>query len=796
VLALLLVYNAGTAQEIIVKDSLSGLPLEGVVITGSDSHQIKITGKDGSAQIKPLLDDFHIRLDATGYRSVVLRGDALGDPAEVRMIPLNYTLDEVVVSATRWRQTKSRIPNSIAVLDAEQIALQNPQTAADLLAISGKVFIQKSQQGGGSPMIRGFATNRLIYTVDGVRMNNAIFRGGNIQNVINIDPFTVERTEVLFGPESVIYGSDAIGGVMSFHTKTPAFSKDSVLQAEGQVQTRFASANNEKTIHGECGISGNKWALFSALSYWDYDHLRQGSHGPDDYIKDDFVRFEDSTDVILEQEDRLLQIPSAYKQFNMLHKLRVRPDQYLDMTLGLHHSRTSSYGRYDRHNRERNGLPRYGQWDYGPQRWTMNTLALQYNKPAALFDLMGLRLAYQIFEESRITRNFGSIERLTREEKVNAYSANLDLIKAHNRRFKSFYGLEGVLNDVQSRGLQEDILSGESDNASARYPASRWASAAVYYNAELDASDKLTLSGGFRYNHFWLDADFRANQPFYPLPVEEASISDGAVTGSLGLAFRPSSQWILKANFGTAFRSPNVDDIGKTFDSEPGSVVVPNPSLDAEYAYNMDFAAARTFAERLKINLAAYYTRLENVMVRRDFILNGMDSIEYDGVPSRVQAIQNLARAEVYGIQVGIEWRIGRDWRLVSDINFQEGEEENDDGTVSPSRHAAPVFGVTRLSYSGKSFKLQAYLNYQGGRTHEELAIEERSKTEIYALDERGLSYAPAWYTANIKGSWQVSDRLSISGGIENITDRRYRPYSSGISGAGRNFIVSISGRL
>lgn len=110
-----------------------------------------------------------------------------------------FILDDVVISATRWRQTTDNVPSKIISISPEEINLQNPQTAADLLNISGKVFIQKSQQGGGSPMIRGFATNRLLYTVDGVRMNTAIFRGGNLQNVINLDPLATERAEVFSG---------------------------------------------------------------------------------------------------------------------------------------------------------------------------------------------------------------------------------------------------------------------------------------------------------------------------------------------------------------------------------------------------------------------------------------------------------------------------------------------------------------------------------------------------------------------------------------------------------------------
>jgi hemoglobin/transferrin/lactoferrin receptor protein len=154
-------------------------------------------------------------------------------------------LEEVVVAGSRWSQALNHVPSQIDVVSKKLIAQFQPQTAADLLGMSGKVFIQKSQQGGGSPMIRGFATNRLIYTVDGVRMNTAIFRSGNIQNVINLDPFATDRVEVVFGPASVMYGSDAVGGVMAFSTLQPRFGG----QVTGNTDVRFSSANREKTAH-------------------------------------------------------------------------------------------------------------------------------------------------------------------------------------------------------------------------------------------------------------------------------------------------------------------------------------------------------------------------------------------------------------------------------------------------------------------------------------------------------------------------------------------------------------------
>jgi hemoglobin/transferrin/lactoferrin receptor protein len=781
------------SQTITIKDQETKEPIEFVTLFEEYSNVSAVTDIEGQADVSGFKDAKKILIRSLGYQQRNLNYEEIeAQNFLIFLEPSNFSLEEVVVSATRWRQSTSEIPSQIISISSKEVALQNPQTAADLLGLSGKVFVQKSQQGGGSPMIRGFATNRLIYTVDGVRMNNAIFRGGNIQNVISIDPYAVENTEVLFGPGSVIYGSDAIGGVMSFQTLTPQLSTTAKPIVSGKAAARYSSANNEKTGHFDVNVGGKKWAFVTSFSTWDYDHLRQGSNGPDDYIKDIYVQRQDSLDVVITQDDPLLQIPSAYSQLNLMQKVRFQPNENWDFQYGFHFSETSPYGRYDRHNRQRNGTARYAEWYYGPQKWMMNHLDIHHKSGGGVYDQFTLRLAHQSFEESRISRNLNASNRENRREQVEALSANLDFTKSLGSRHTLFYGLEYVQNDVTSDGTEESIITGLVSDGPDRYPQAKWRSMAAYLNHEFRLSDQFSLQGGLRYNHFLLDADFSQNADFYPFPFTMAEIDRGALTGSLGGVYRPSESWVMKVNFGTAFRSPNVDDIGKIFDSEPGAVVVPNPDLKAEYAYNMDLGVAKVFNDAVKVDLTGYYTTLQNAMVRRDFQLNGKDSIVFDGELSQVQAIQNVAVANVFGLQAGIEIKLPDGFRLSSDLNVQQGEEESDDGTVGPSRHAAPWFGRTRLNYRADRLDLQFYAVYQGERAHEDLAIDERGKTEIYALDENGNTYSPAWYTLNIKASYSINESFQVGAGLENLTDQRYRPYSSGISGPGRNFVMSV----
>lgn len=794
-LCLLVLYTGlSMAQTITIYDIHNNQPIEGAVLFSERPQALSVTNAQGQADVSLLVDAEYIEVAYKGYiTQFITYGQLQSDGYVIRMYPTIFNLDEVVVSASRWRQSSSNVPSKVVFITPQEVALQNPQTAADLLGISGKVFIQKSQQGGGSPMIRGFAANRLIYTIDGVRMNTAIFRGGNLQNVINLDPFATEKTEVLFGPGSVIYGSDAIGGVMSFLTLTPQFSFTQKPLITGKAVGRYASANREKTIHLDFDIGSKKWASVTSFSAWDYDHMRQGGNGPDDYIKNVYPLRQADMDVVVIQDDPLLQIPSAYSQMNIMQKVRFKPNARWNIQYGFHYSQTSSYGRYDRHNRFRNGTIRYAEWDYGPQKWMMNHLKITEHKENAIYDKLSLIIAQQSFEESRIDRTFQRNLRNTQTERVEAYSMNLDLTKSTSSSNTIYYGTEYVRNNVDSRGMVSDITTTLSQVGPSRYPVSVWNSIAAYVNDEWKRSEKHTVQAGLRYNLYRLEANFNNNLDFYTFPFANANINQGALTGSLGSIYKPTKSWAIKVNFGTAFRSPNVDDVGKIFDSEPGAVVVPNPKLNAEYAYNLDLAVAKVFRNWVKLDISGYYTVLQNAMVRRDFQFDGRDSIVYDGVLSKVQAIQNAAMTNIYGLQLGVEIKLLEGFRLLSDLNYQKGNEELDDGSTSSPRHAAPLFGVSRLRYRQQALTIELYAMYQGEIGSEDLAKEEQSKDEIYAKDQNGKNYAPSWYTLNLKAEYQLNDALSVNIGLENIGDRRYRPYSSGLSAAGRNFIISVS---
>lgn len=782
------------SQTISIKDSETGKPIDMVtIISESPKKAMAITNAAGQADIEEFKGSEKIEIRKLGYKTLKITFSEIENMTFEVFISSSIThFDEVVVSATRSVQTAKNVPSKIAIISAKEVALSNPQTTADLLGSSGEVFIQKSQQGGGSPMIRGFSTNRLLYTVDGVRMNSAIFRAGNIQNVISLDPFAIENTEVFFGPGSIIYGSDAIGGVMSFQTLSPQLSLSGKPLIKGNATSRTSSANNELTNHIDVSIGAKKWAYVSSITHSKFGDLRMGSKGPDEYLKNYYVQRMDSVDRVVQNPDPLVQSPSAYSQLNIMQKVRFSPNRTWDFQYGYHYSETSTYSRYDRLiETQANGLPVSAVWNYGPQIWIMNNLSLTHHGNNKAYDFVTVRLAQQHFEESRIDRRLNHHRLRTNLEEVEAYSANIDFSKSvNNHRF--YYGAEYVLNDVTSIGSAVDIRVGSEILVPDRYPASQWSTYAAYLNYQFIFSEKFLVQAGARYTGFSIESDFTRHLSFFPFDFTKSSLTNSSTTGSIGLVYSPDATWKISANGSTGFRAPNVDDIGKIFDFANGEVVVPNTSLNAEYAYNADLNVSKVFGEFLKLDVTGFYTYLDNAMVRRAFQVNGQDSILYDGNMSKVYAIQNAAFATVYGLNVGAEFKLPHGFSISSRYNYQLGEEEMDNGTVSRSRHAAPAFGITRLSYQRDKLFMQFYATYCAEVSYANLNEEERQKPVIYAKDVNGNPYSPSWYTLNFKMMYQLQQNLSLSAGLENMTDQRYRPYSSGLVAPGRNFILSL----
>ena len=335
------------AQTVKVIDAQSKVGIEGATLIWKD--QLLFSDERGEIILPQSAIQDSIAITHFAYKSLKTTFPQIVEDGYLISLAINpLSLNEVVISVNKWEQRKEDIPNQILSISKRDIDFLDPQTAADILSASGKVFVQKSQHGGGSPMIRGFSANRILLMVDGVRMNTAIFRGGNLQNAILLDAHAIKQSEVILGPGTVIYGSDALGGVMDFHTLSPKITHGDKAIWEGNAALRYASDNTEKTGHLDISFAKGKWAWLSSISFSDYDDLRMGSRGNTSYQRLSYVNRIDGQDSVITNDDPNLQRFSGFSQVNLLQKVRFQPQANLILQYNFHYSRSSDIPRYDR----------------------------------------------------------------------------------------------------------------------------------------------------------------------------------------------------------------------------------------------------------------------------------------------------------------------------------------------------------------------------------------------------------------------------------------------------------------
>ena len=783
----LIVLACFSQSKVRVVNAKNGEAIEGVLLV-SDNYSTQ-TDENGNANLDKFIPKENILFKHSSYLILNTTRQKIEKQGGVILLIENpIKLDEIVVSVNRWEESKSEIPHLIETIGPEAALHYSPQTTADLLGSKVGIFIQKSQMGGGSPMIRGFSANRVLIVVDGIRMNNAIYRSGNLHNVISVDANSLESTEVIFGPGSVIYGSDALGGVMSFNTLSPKLSTNQSSESFGKVYTRYSSGNFEKTIHGSYNFGGNKWAAVIASTYTDFDDLRMGSSGPDEYLRPEYVSDKKYTgsDQIIQNDNNKIQKYTGYNQFNMMGKLRYRPNDKWDVILSGHHSETGDIPRYDRLIQYSGDQLTYADWYYGPQKWSLVSGQMQYSQQHLMFDKMNVLLGYQSYTESRHDRKVNKDALRHREEDLDIFSFNIDFGKEFDNKAELYYGAEAYLNHVGSSGISEDLLTGVTKEIAPRYPdGSKYRSIAAYYSFKYNISSKLIFQVGSRFTYTHLEGVF--DPAYYNFPFDGFDMNNAAFNGNLGLVWHPTDDWQINIHGSTGFRSPNIDDAAKVFDSEPGNVVVPNPDLKPEYAQNFELNILRNIQNVAKIEVTGFYTKLNDAMVRRDFSLNGQDSIMYDGQLSKVEALVNAESAKIYGMTVNLELLISQNWRTRHDISVTRGE----DSDGYPIRHVPPTFGSSHLIYENQRWFADLYINYNGKLNFDELAPDEQDKADLYIPDENGNPYSPSWWTLSLKSNYKLNQNITLSAGVENLLDKRYRSYSSGVVSPGINAILA-----
>lgn len=784
------------AQQITLRDNSTREPVPNAIIKDA-KNQVTSSNK-GLADVTSISKEDSVTILATGYytKKMILTAET----REILLYPRIIELGEVVFSANRMEEKKADIPYNIEVVNQKQIEWGNQQTAADVLQNTGSVLVQKSQGGGGSPILRGFEANKVLIVLDGIRMNNAIYRGGHLQDVITLDAQMLERTEVLFGPASTIYGSDALGGVMHFYTKNAQFATDDKMNLKVNAMARYATANTEKTGHVDFNLGFKKISFLTNVTFSDYDDLRAGHirlAGFDTLWKRAYyvTRINDK-DSMVKNANPDVQVGSGYSQIDMMQRINIKQGEQIVHGLNLQMSQSSEINRYDRLSEYAGTQLKRAENGYGPQKRMLAAYTFSHHGVTAISDNIKIIASYQKIDQDRFSRNFNSNDRTVNKEDVSVYALNADLFRRIKDKDELRYGIEFTYNDIQSMAEKTDIATNSVTPAQTRYPdgGSSLFSYAGYLSNSYEVDESTIIVSGLRFSAVSLEANWVDTVYNYRLPFNSASQSNSALTGNLGVVFRSDNNWKASIFGSTGFRAPNVDDISKVNDPPGNYVVVPNPDIKSEYAYNLEFNLAKT-GDRVGFEASAYYTLLENAIALKPFVFNGNDSALFNGVMMPVQASQNFDRAYIYGFSGGIKLDINRNLSLRSVINYTYGRYiDTETETVGPLDHIPPLFGQSNLVYRASKFEGEFFVRYNGAK-HTADYRTGTEDNELYSADPVN-GYMPAWFTLNLRLGYNLTNNFRMTLACENMTDNHYRVFASGISAPGRNFILSLRYKL
>jgi len=827
-----------------VVDGESREPLTGVTIHNDDYSQAAITDDNGYVFFKDIDFRDSLTFDYIGYETKKITvKQILNANRYIKMIPSAISLDEVVVIGKIGRTDDpiEEIPYDVKELTAAEMKVKNPATTADALEKLGGAYMQRSQLGGGSPVIRGFEANRVLLVVDGVRMNNAIYRSGHLQNAITIDNSILDQIEVIYGPGSIMYGSDALGGVVHFRTRDPQLNRTDEnhllnLNAFG----RFSSATYEKTGHLDFNYGYKKWAFLTSATVSVFESLETGSNRSPEYedfgYRDFYVQIA-GVDQVRNNPNPAILEESGYNQVDVLEKIRFQPNDSMYFIGNFQYSTTTDIPRFDKllDTLTRADDFKYAEWFYGPQKRLLGSLKARFLKPTPFYNKATLIASYQDISEDRNTRKFANITRQKQDEniKITSYTGDFTKFFDKNEQHMLTYGADLTYNTVNSvvtqikvnegtvsinEGLTRYPSGGSTMNTFGSYLGYRWRS----------ANERFTLQGGARYSSVKINFKYRADDDIqWPEEFYDGLFyENNNLTWGYGGGYRTEDNWHIKFNMAKAFRSPNVDDFAR-IRAKKGKVTVPNVNLKPETSINKEVTIAKSIGKLsrenntgslLRLSATGYITDLSDAIIQVDGPLpSGENTLVLDDERKETQIKVNAEEAKIRGVNFNFNYNLRDRFILDGGIHITEGSSsfsnEIVQDTIIPFSHIPPTYGNLGLTFKTKRLHLEGQVRFNGTKAIEDYAVSDVEANGV--IDREGtsdnLEYTPfirnedggieyigskAWSTFNFYSSFKLTDKISLNFAVENIFDKFYLPFSSSFAAPGRNIIISLRGEI
>ena len=813
-LFLLLIGFDGISQLIKVNDMLTQEPLSDVYIFNEKKNKYTSTNDNGFFDLKLFSVKDTLTLSIIGYddKKITIE-DIILSSGLIEMSVNEKKLSEIVLSVARTASQSKKITQKVEIINKKSIIKNSPATGAEVLLLAPSVRVQKSQGGGGSPIIRGFEANRVLLVVDGVRMNNGIFRSGHLQNAITVDPNSLERVEIIYGSSSVGYGSDALGGVVHYYTKTPKINNAQKLT--NFFSSTFNSSRQSVVHHLNSEASFNKSAILTSFTFSKFGDIIMGKnrrHGFQDWglvneysSNSNNLFFESSS----ENKNPNIQKNSGYSQVDFLQKIIFTLPKEKQLLINLQFSNSSNIPRFDKLNEMMKNKLRFAEWNYGPQKRLLISPQLKIFPNKRFLYKGTITAAYQWVRESRIQRRFESLDRINQDENVNIFSLNADFDMPKTKKISVVYGFELIGNKIKSSAFREklSVLGNRITKTEflgkfpSRYPnnGSSYYVSAVYSNLRLDLNTKSSVSLGARYTSTKIKASW-VNEQFLKSRNLDLKTKNNALTGSISSSYRPNKNVKMNILLSTGFRSPNIDDIGKIRENR-GILIVPNPELKPEYVYNFEGGLTFSSEDIFSIEGRFFNSNIKNYIGRiispfsNDVSNNEIWSTIIGKEKLSTQINQNIGNARIYGVSFDGMVRFLSSLNVVGNINFTDSTINKQ---IGPLPSILPLYGNVRINYNKQKFNLTLSNNFSGRKLLQNYSTGGEDKIEetpIINNKNGNIIYygSPKWSIYSITAALDHNQNIRTSFSIENIFDLHYKEFASGISAPGRSIILKLN---
>ncbi len=670
-------------------------------------------------------------------------------------------LDVVVVTATRTDKKSSLVPASVNVLDAtdlsERLAVRSiPESLRDLPGI----MVQKTSHGQGSPYIRGFTGFRNLFLIDGIRLNNSVFRDGPNQYWNTVDPMSISRMEIVKGPGSVLYGSDAIGGTVNALTREreplPGGSS-----WERRIFIRYASAENSRTLRSEVSggfgplelLVGNTIKVFGDVVAGE-DVGKQPKTGYKEWdgdVKLNYHLTEDSQLIFAHQE---VHQDDAWRTHKTIYAI-----SWEDTDIG---------------NEKKRSLDQDRQLTY-----------LQYHasNTGMFFDSIKANISFHNQKEEQFRRRsddridrqgidvgtLGMWVQLSSPSPVGCWTSGVEYYRDNVNSFKKKWNADGSFDENEIQGpVADDAL---------------YRTLGVYLQNEFSLEPGLDITLGIRYNHAAADVDKFEN----PISNTQDSFSKSwdSVLGSARFLYRLDQNeiWMLYGGVSQGFRAPNLSDLTRLDTARSNELETPSPDLDPEKYISYELGI-RIEHEKLSAQATCFYTDIDKMIVRTPTgnIIDGDNEVTK----------KNAGDGYVQGIEFNARYRFLPHWSLFATVSWLDGEVDTYP-TSSPEAESEPLdrlmpttglFGV-RWDSTGKRYWVEGVLN--AAEKADNLSTRDESDTQ--RIPPGGT---PSYVTVTLRSGWKLSDTLTISAAIENLTNEDYRIHGSGQNEPGTNVVLGL----